>query len=55
MYCGSESAPIVEAVKPKSDRQGPCGKIEITCKNKRIDSCGMLVQTTEYRKIVRDA
>ena len=48
MLWKSESKSIVEAVKPKSDRASAhAGKIEITCKKKRVDSCGMLVQTTD--------
>ena len=37
-----ESAPIVEAVKPKCEFGAHSGKIEITRKKKRVDSCGML-------------
>ena len=48
MLWKSESTSIVEAVKPKSDRASACAVMrEKLSKKKRVDSCGMLVQTTE--------
>ena len=55
MLWKSESASIVEAVMPKSARASAVASAvhacsanaEISRKKKRVDSCGMLVQTTE--------
>ena len=54
MLWKSESASIVEAVTPKSARASAVASacsanagLEKLRKKKRVDSCGMLVQTTE--------